>query len=64
MCLNEFKDNNELHLPHRCSHIFHLDYIDTLLTSHVTCHVYRANLVDDNLSLLLIITLATDTINL
>ncbi|CAL9086412.1 unnamed protein product [Musa acuminata var. zebrina] len=60
VCLNDFKDDEELRpLPH-CSHVFHLDYTDAWLASHVTCLICHANLtkqaIDDNLDLLRIST--------
>ncbi|XP_076941442.1 E3 ubiquitin-protein ligase ATL15-like [Bidens hawaiensis] len=45
VCLNEFQDHETLRLLPKCSHVFHLDCIDTWLASHVTCPVCRADLV-------------------
>ncbi|CAL9041091.1 unnamed protein product [Musa banksii] len=60
VCLDDFKDDEELCLLPHCSNIFHLDYIDAWLASHVTCLICHANLtkqvVDDNLDLLRIST--------
>lgn len=47
VCLSEFDDDETLRLLPKCSHVFHLDCIDTWLASHVTCPVCRANLVPD-----------------
>jgi E3 ubiquitin-protein ligase ATL6/9/15/31/42/55 len=44
VCLSEFDDDETLRLLPKCSHVFHLDCIDTWLASHVTCPVCRANL--------------------
>ncbi|RZS25218.1 hypothetical protein BHM03_00058393 [Ensete ventricosum] len=35
VCLNELMDNEDLHLLLCCSHVFHLDFIDTWLSFHV-----------------------------
>ncbi|KAJ0694085.1 putative transcription factor C2H2 family [Helianthus annuus] len=45
VCLNEFQDHETLRLLPKCSHVFHMDCVDTWLASHVTCPVCRANLV-------------------
>ncbi|XP_071728764.1 RING-H2 finger protein ATL38-like [Rutidosis leptorrhynchoides] len=45
VCLNEFQDHETLRLLPKCSHVFHLNCIDTWLVSHVTCPVCRADLV-------------------
>ncbi|RZS24035.1 hypothetical protein BHM03_00057056 [Ensete ventricosum] len=68
MCLNKFENYEELRLLPHCNHDFHLDCIDACLTSHVTCSVYCANLaeqiVNDNLDLLHVATLATNVVGL
>lgn len=65
VCFNEFKDDEELCLLPRCSHVFHLDCIDAWLASHITCPVYCTNLAeqatDNNLDLL---PVATPTIDM
>ncbi|URD84632.1 adipocyte plasma membrane-associated protein-like [Musa troglodytarum] len=56
VCLNEFKNDKELCLLPRYSHVFHLDYIDAWVTFQVTCLIIYANLVEqvvnNNLDLL------------
>ena len=47
VCLSEFYDDETLRLLPKCSHVFHPDYIDTWLASHITCPVCRDNLVPD-----------------
>ncbi|RWW37086.1 hypothetical protein BHE74_00057864 [Ensete ventricosum] len=68
MCLNKFENYEELRLLPHCNHDFHLDCNDACLTSHVTCSVYCANLaeqiVNDNLDLLHVATLATNVVGL
>ncbi|URD79782.1 E3 ubiquitin-protein ligase [Musa troglodytarum] len=65
VCLTKFE---ELHLFPHCSHIFHLDYVDAWFTSHVTCFVCYANLIeqviDDNPDLLHIATPNANTMGL
>ncbi|URE02092.1 E3 ubiquitin-protein ligase [Musa troglodytarum] len=46
VCLSEFKDDEELRLLPRCSHVFHTECIGAWLASHVTCPVCRANLAE------------------
>ncbi|RRT35942.1 hypothetical protein B296_00048075 [Ensete ventricosum] len=68
MCLNKFENYEELRLLPHCNHDFYLDCIDACITSHVTCFVYCANLVEqivnDNLDLLHVATLATNMVGL
>ncbi|CAL9135318.1 unnamed protein product [Musa textilis] len=68
MYLSDFKDDEELHLFPYYNHIFHLDYIDTWLASHITCPVCHANLIkqidNDNLDLLSIFALAINMVGL
>ncbi|KAI7981957.1 RING-H2 finger protein ATL11 [Camellia lanceoleosa] len=45
VCLNEFKDIENLRLIPKCDHVFHPECIDAWLNSHVTCPVCRADLV-------------------
>jgi len=47
VCLSEYDDDEMLCLLPKCSHVFHPDCVDTRLASHVTCPVYRPNLVPD-----------------
>ncbi|RZS11700.1 hypothetical protein BHM03_00043054 [Ensete ventricosum] len=57
LCPSKFEDDEEIRLHPRCSHIFYFDCFDTWVTSHISCPICRANLVeyaiDDNLDLLL-----------
>ncbi|URD76731.1 E3 ubiquitin-protein ligase [Musa troglodytarum] len=56
VCLSDFKDDKKFRILFRCSYVFHLDYIDAWLTSHITCLICCANLIEqaanDNLNLL------------
>ncbi|CAL9778381.1 unnamed protein product [Musa acuminata subsp. burmannicoides] len=65
VCLNDFKDDEELRL---LPHVFHFDCIDAWLASYVTCPICHANLtkqvIDDNLDLLLVSTLAINMVGL
>ncbi|XP_068637801.1 RING-H2 finger protein ATL52-like [Aristolochia californica] len=45
VCLNEFRDDEDLRLLPKCSHAFHVPCIDTWLKSHVNCPLCRANVV-------------------
>ncbi|KAG9144385.1 hypothetical protein Leryth_017522 [Lithospermum erythrorhizon] len=45
ICLNEFKDEENLRLIPKCCHVFHPECIDTWLVSRSTCPVCRADLV-------------------
>lgn len=60
VCLNDFKDDEELRLLPHYNHVFYLDYTDTWLASYVTCSICHANLakqvINDNLDLLPIST--------
>ncbi|RWR79311.1 RING-H2 finger protein ATL52-like protein [Cinnamomum micranthum f. kanehirae] len=47
VCLNEFREDENLRLLPKCSHAFHLPCIDTWLTSHVSCPLCRANVVSN-----------------
>ncbi|CAN1345767.1 RING-H2 finger protein ATL11 [Linum perenne] len=44
VCISEFEDAETLRLIPACSHVFHIDCIDSWLVSHVTCPVCRADL--------------------
>lgn len=44
VCLGEFQDDESLRLLPKCSHAFHVDCIDTWLTSHTNCPLCRANI--------------------
>ncbi|XP_068643050.1 E3 ubiquitin-protein ligase RING1-like [Aristolochia californica] len=45
VCLNEFRDEEDLRLLPKCSHAFHVPCIDTWLKSHVNCPLCRAYVV-------------------
>lgn len=45
VCLNEFRDDENLKLLPKCSHAFHVPCIDTWLHSHKNCPVCRAPIV-------------------
>ncbi|XP_078150741.1 E3 ubiquitin-protein ligase ATL31-like [Carex rostrata] len=47
VCLCEFKDDENIRLLPKCSHVFHTDCIDEWLSSHVTCPVCRCVLTPD-----------------
>ncbi|RRT44229.1 hypothetical protein B296_00041571 [Ensete ventricosum] len=67
LCPSKFEDDEEIRLHPRCSHIY-FHCFDTLVTSHISCPIYRANLVeyaiDDNLDLLLEATPVIDVSSL
>ena len=42
VCLNEFKEQDNLRLLPKCDHGFHMDCIDSWLACHETCPVCRA----------------------
>ncbi|CAN0880219.1 E3 ubiquitin-protein ligase Os04g0590900 [Linum grandiflorum] len=44
VCLSEFHEGDTLRLLPKCNHAFHLDCIDTWLTTHSTCPLCRANI--------------------
>ncbi|KAJ8512300.1 hypothetical protein OPV22_002734 [Ensete ventricosum] len=46
LCPSKFEDDEEIRLHPRCSHIFYFDCFDTWVTSHISCPICRANLVD------------------
>ncbi|KAK7279975.1 hypothetical protein RJT34_25037 [Clitoria ternatea] len=46
ICLSDFSSQDALRLLPHCNHVFHPPCIDAWLSSHVTCPVCRANLVD------------------
>lgn len=45
VCLNEFREDEDLRLLPKCSHAFHIPCIDMWLRSHVNCPLCRANVV-------------------
>lgn len=45
VCLGEFREEESLRLLPKCSHAFHLQCIDTWLSSHSNCPLCRANIV-------------------
>ncbi|KAG9450737.1 hypothetical protein H6P81_010702 [Aristolochia fimbriata] len=45
VCLNEFREDEDLRLLPKCSHAFHVPCIDTWLKSHVNCPLCRASVV-------------------
>ncbi|KAJ8648086.1 hypothetical protein MRB53_001109 [Persea americana] len=47
VCLNEFREDENLRLLPKCRHAFHLPCIDTWLRSHVSCPLCRANVVSN-----------------
>jgi E3 ubiquitin-protein ligase ATL6/9/15/31/42/55 len=46
ICLGEFTEEEMLRLLPGCRHVFHVECIDTWLSSHITCPVCRADLSD------------------
>ncbi|KAE8671512.1 putative F-box family protein [Hibiscus syriacus] len=49
VCLNEFQEDESPRLLPKCSHGFHLAYIDTWLRSHQNCPLCRAPVVSDTM---------------
>lgn len=49
ICLNEFRDDENLRLLPSCSHAFHLPCIDTWLKSHQNCPLCRSKVVSDQI---------------
>ncbi|XP_019153133.1 PREDICTED: E3 ubiquitin-protein ligase RING1-like [Ipomoea nil] len=47
VCLNEFRDGENLRLLPKCSHAFHVACIDTWLRAHTNCPLCRAAIVSD-----------------
>ncbi|KAF7130412.1 hypothetical protein RHSIM_Rhsim10G0169000 [Rhododendron simsii] len=45
VCLSEFEEDETLRLLPKCSHAFHIQCIDTWLTSHKNCPLCRAPIV-------------------
>ncbi|KAJ0966614.1 hypothetical protein J5N97_023531 [Dioscorea zingiberensis] len=44
VCLNEFQEDERLKILPNCSHVFHIDCIDTWLQSNSNCPVCRADI--------------------
>ncbi|KAM7493928.1 hypothetical protein LguiB_028537 [Lonicera macranthoides] len=44
VCLNEFQEDESLRILPKCTHAFHINCIDTWLSSHSNCPLCRANI--------------------